>query len=119
MQTPEHAKAWISYAQMEKRRELVNAKEDPCTPEHNKKDMEKYRTARSILYRGLRHNPASVLILQAWGLLEMQRENYWAAARLLQRCANTDPERCGYLLRWKPVRDVMVAMDGRSKAQHK
>ena len=58
---------------MEKRRELVNAKEDPCTPEHNKKDMEKYRTARSILYRGLRHNPASVLILQV--------SSWWALVR--------------------------------------
>jgi hypothetical protein len=39
--------------------------------------------ARAILQRGLQINPDSGCLAQAWGLMELQKGNAWAAVRLV------------------------------------
>ncbi|KIZ02203.1 hypothetical protein MNEG_5750 [Monoraphidium neglectum] len=57
---PNMCKAWVSYAQMEKR---IGRLGDP----------QRLHIARFVLQRGLSSNPDSACLAQAWGLLELQR----------------------------------------------
>jgi hypothetical protein len=43
--------------------------------------------ARAILQRGLQINPDSGCLAQAWGLMELQKGNAWAALRLVSDLA--------------------------------
>ncbi|KAK3282480.1 hypothetical protein CYMTET_9784 [Cymbomonas tetramitiformis] len=82
---PHFEKAWISYAQMEKRQSRAEC--------------------RSILRDGLYENPRSASLLQAWGLLELQEGNNLAAYGLLHSSAKFDP-RNAKVLAWKSVSEI-------------
>eukprot|EP00775_Hariotina_reticulata_P002867 gene2867-3159_t len=88
-QYPSMCKAWVSYAQMERRLGRI------ADPFH-------FHMARQILQKGLQLNPDSGCLAQAWGLLELQKGNLWAAIRLLERSVDMDPV-LAPVLRWKPV----------------
>lgn len=53
--------------------------------------------------------------MQAWGLLELQAGNMWAALALLERASRTDA-RCAPVLRWQPVQAARLAVS--SRRQH-
>lgn len=46
--------------------------------------------SRAVLQKALQLNPGSARICQAWGLLELQAGNMWAALALLERASRTD-----------------------------
>ncbi|GBF90047.1 hypothetical protein Rsub_02755 [Raphidocelis subcapitata] len=98
---PHCCKAWVSYAQMEKR---VGRNGEP----------ERLQIARYILQRGLSSNPDSACLAQAWGLLELQRGNFWAAVRLLERCVVMEPANAP-VLKWLPVRAAAKTVSGRRR----
>lgn len=100
---PNFCKAWVSYAQMEKRLSRSSTAAGPSK-------------CREILQRGLRLNPSSACLAQAWGLMELQRGNMWAAVRLLERCASLDST-CTPVLKWKLVQAARQAVFGRSAQQ--
>lgn len=100
---PDHHKAWVSWAQLEKR----IAQE------------ERFAKCRDVLQRGLTLNPNSVFLIQAWGLMELQRGNFFAAVMLLERCAQADPVRCSPVLKWKPVRDAQRSVSGRLRSRRR
>lgn len=95
-------KPWVSYAQMEKRAAREAAEE-------------RWRRCRAVLQRGLLLNPSSPQIIQAWGLMELQRGNLVPAVRMLERCVSFDPGRCEAVLRWKPVRDARQTVGPRRR----
>mmetsp|Transcript_35129 Transcript_35129/g.59125 ORF Transcript_35129/g.59125 Transcript_35129/m.59125 type:complete len:242 (+) Transcript_35129:3-728(+) len=81
---PDFCRAWVSYAQMEKK----FSRED----------------CRQVLQLGLKLNPRSDCLLQAWGLLELQEGNGLQAYGLLESSV-----RCGAnanVLKWKIVKCV-------------
>ncbi|PRW58106.1 superoxide dismutase [Fe] [Chlorella sorokiniana] len=86
---PSFVKPWVSWAQMEKR----------CIPCG---DERRWAASRSVLQQGLERNRDAPPLLQAWGLLEMQRGNLLGAVMLLDRSAALEP-RNRPVLRWKPV----------------
>eukprot|EP00878_Enallax_costatus_P002901 GHUV01003095.1.p1 GENE.GHUV01003095.1~~GHUV01003095.1.p1 ORF type:complete len:243 (+),score=73.17 GHUV01003095.1:136-864(+) len=88
-QQPNMCKVWVSYAQMERR---LGRTHDPL----------RFHVARHILQKGLQMNPDSGCLAQAWGLMELQRGNVWAAVRLLERSVDMDPF-LKPVLKWKPV----------------
>ncbi|KAI8474688.1 MAG: hypothetical protein J3K34DRAFT_517996 [Monoraphidium minutum] len=96
---PDMCKGWVSYAQMEKR---VGRLGDP----------QRLYVARYILQRGLTVNPGSACLAQAWGLLELQRGNWWAAVRLLERCVSMDASNAP-VLRWQPVQSARQTVSSR------
>lgn len=95
-------KPWVSYAQMEKRAARLEAEE-------------RWQRCRQVLQRGLLLNPSSPQIIQAWGLMELQRGNLLPAVRMLERCVSFDPQRCEPVLRWKPVRDARKTVGSRRR----
>lgn len=64
---------------------------------------DRFTRAREVLDQGLRLNPQSSCLLQAWGLLELQAGRNVAAIRLLDRATLHDPETIRPLLRWAYV----------------
>jgi tetratricopeptide (TPR) repeat protein len=86
---PDFSKAWVSWAQMEKR----------TVAEGQGDGIER---CRRILQQGLALNPTDAKILQAWGLLELQRGNVLAAVLLLERCVQYEPTCCP-VLQWRAV----------------
>jgi tetratricopeptide (TPR) repeat protein len=94
---PSFCTAWTSYAQMEKRA----AKAATATATSG---ADRFAACRAVLQRGLALNPTSACLVQAWGLMELQKNNAWAAVRLLERGAALDPRRNSAVLRWVPVR---------------
>ena len=77
-------------SQMEKRTE-AQSEDDSST--------RRFVRSRAVLQKALQLNPGSARICQAWGLLELQAGNMWAALALLERASRTDA-RCapvGYL----------------------
>ena len=95
-------KPWVSYAQMEKRAASHSAEE-------------RWRRCREVLQRALVLNPSSPQIIQAWGLMELQRGTLVPAVRLLERCASFDPVVFEPVLRWKMVRDARLTVKARRK----
>jgi hypothetical protein len=95
-------KPWVSYAQMEKRASRLVAEE-------------RWQRCRQVLQRGLLLTPSSAQILQAWGLMELQRGNLLPAVRMLERCSIFDPLRCEPVLRWKPVREARQTVGTRRR----
>lgn len=100
-QHPSFCKAWVSYAQMERRMSRIA---DPL----------RLAVARQILQRGLSTNPDSGCLAQAWGLMELQKGNFWAAVRLLERSVVMDPFLTP-VLRWKPVSAARKTIAGSSR----
>lgn len=95
-------KPWVSYAQMEKRAAAQYT-------------QERWSRCREVLQRALVLNPDSVLVIQAWALMELQRGNLVPAVRLLERCVIFDPERCEPVLRWKLVVEARKAVSSRKQ----
>jgi lipopolysaccharide biosynthesis regulator YciM len=89
--SPDFVKAWVSWAQLEKRVSLASAD-----------TQDRFKRCREVLQRGLQMNPQSAALCQAWGLMELQKGNWLAAILLLERCVAHDP-RCSPVLRWKQV----------------
>ncbi|EFJ50551.1 hypothetical protein VOLCADRAFT_88469 [Volvox carteri f. nagariensis] len=108
---PSLCKAWVSWAQMEKR----------C---HRFNQSERWHRCRAVLQRGLELNPSSSCLIQAWGLMELQRGNWLAAVMMLERSARLD-DRCVPVLRWQHVKtakttdEQTASCTGRSNACHK
>ncbi|KAF5834089.1 hypothetical protein DUNSADRAFT_9403 [Dunaliella salina] len=88
-ENPRECKAWVSYAMMEKRN-------NPHSPEAQ------HKACRAILQRGLALNPTSTCIIQAFGLLELRRNNSLAALMMLERCVRLDPK-LHPVLNWSQV----------------
>jgi predicted Zn-dependent protease len=99
---PGWQKPWVSYAQMEKRAAAQSS-------EH------RWSKCREVLQRALVLNPESVQVIQAWGLMELQRGNLVPAVRLLERCVSFDPVRCEPVLRWKPVAEARKTVSSRKE----
>ncbi|WIA36534.1 hypothetical protein OEZ86_007828 [Tetradesmus obliquus] len=95
---PTFCRGWVSFAQMERRAARTQ-------------DPERLAVARAILQRGLQINPGSGCLAQAWGLLELQKGNAWAAVRLLERCVEMDSA-LEPVLRWKPVNAARLTAAG-------
>jgi len=60
------------------------------------------------------HLHRNMLCLQAWGLMELQKGNFWAAVRLLERSVVMDPFLMP-VLRWKPVTAARNTIAGSSR----
>jgi predicted Zn-dependent protease len=105
-QQPDEEIAWVSWAQMEKRTE-AQSEDDSST--------RRFVRSRAVLQKALQLNPGSARICQAWGLLELQAGNMWAALALLERAFRTDA-RCAPVLRWQPVQAARIAVS--SRRQH-
>lgn len=103
---PRACVAWTSYAQMEKRAGL--------RAESVQAGGDRFAACRAVLQRGLALNPTSACLVQAWGLMELQKNNAWAAVRLLERGAALDPRRNSAVLRWVPVRRAAAATSSSS-----
>lgn len=100
LQYPHMCKAWVSYAQVERRLGRIS-------------DPNRFEAARQVLQRGLQLNPGSACLAQAWGLMELQRGNWWAAVRLLERCVVMDPANSP-VLRWHPVASARKTVGSRT-----
>ena len=59
----------------------------------------RFMRSRAVLQKALQLNPGSARICQAWGLLELQAGNMWAALALLERASRTDA-RCAPVGCW-------------------
>ncbi|GIL47759.1 hypothetical protein Vafri_3943 [Volvox africanus] len=99
---PSFCKAWVSWAQMEKRCCRYN-------------QSERWHRCRAVLQRGLELNPSSSCLIQAWGLMELQRGNWLAAVMMLERSARLDA-RCVPVLRWHHVRTAKTTLGSRRSA---
>lgn len=99
---PTFEKPWVSYAQMEKR----------C----GASTEERVRRCKEVLQRALALNPHSPYIMQAWGLLELQRGNLLPAVRLLERCVAAKPELVP-VLKWKSVQEARRTVGSRGRRQ--
>jgi lipopolysaccharide biosynthesis regulator YciM len=101
---PSWHKPWVSYAQMEKR----------CNTDNNKNDSAKqlkWAECRKVLQRALTQNPNCPRVIQAWGLLELQKGNFWPAVQMLERCVMQDPF-LAPVLNWKPVKEAKSVIYG-------
>lgn len=61
---------------------------------------------RWVLRQGLRANPESPILVQAWGLHEMQRENHLLGIALLTLAVELDPS-MEPVTRWKNHREFL------------
>lgn len=100
---PEETQAWVSWAQMEKRFEKLEG------------SATRFARCRRVLQQGLTLNPNSAQICQAWGLLELQAGNTWAALALLERSVRADPKHAP-VLRWRVVQAARLTVS--SRRQH-
>uniref|UniRef100_A0A7S0WIG4 Tetratricopeptide repeat protein n=1 Tax=Chlamydomonas leiostraca TaxID=1034604 RepID=A0A7S0WIG4_9CHLO len=93
--------AWVSWAQMEKRANTGPERWDRC---------------REVLQRGLTINPKSACLIQAFGLMCLQRgPGHWlAAVMLLERCVSIDP-RLEPVLNWAQVSEARKTVGSRRR----
>lgn len=93
---PDHERAYISLAQMEK-----NVSKVPTRSERHNAEM--------VLKDGLYHNPRSAAIMQAWGLHLLQEQTDQAdlvAYGLLRTASLLDPVIVKGVMKWKRVKDI-------------
>ncbi|GIL48329.1 hypothetical protein Vafri_4608 [Volvox africanus] len=88
---PGNDKAWISYAQMSKRRYMQQGAPSLA-----------YQACGGVLDRGISVNPQSAKLWQARGLLELQRGNTKEARELLLRAVSLDGN-LSHVLKWQAV----------------
>lgn len=93
---PSWQKPWVSWAQMEKRAAIQA--QLAAGSGIGLEESDRWRRCRAVLQRALTMNPSSAQIIQAWGLMELQRSNLLPAVRLLERCAAID-RTCAPVLR--------------------
>ncbi|KAG2445198.1 hypothetical protein HYH02_008666 [Chlamydomonas schloesseri] len=79
---------------------------------HRSRDADRWERCRAVLQRGLTLNPTSSCLIQSWGLLELQRGNWLAAVRMLERCARLDVN-CRPVLRWQVVQTARKTVGSR------
>ena len=120
---PNLVKAWVSWAQMEKRvtnysttRDTKNARNEEASSSAvattaTSSDtgigrVEKWQRCREILQKALTINPNDPWLCQAWGLLELQKGHWFAAVVLLERCVRADPGHFSPLLKWQIVQQA-------------
>ncbi|KAL6758924.1 hypothetical protein V8C86DRAFT_3133866 [Haematococcus lacustris] len=103
---PSFDKAWVSYAMMEKRASLASSQ------------AERFARCRAVLQRGLQLNPCSPRLLQAFGLMELQRGNWLAALMLLERSVRIEP-RLQPVLNWALVDAARQAVGSRHQRRRK
>lgn len=112
---PDECKVWVAWAQMEKRAEKISG---TGTVSDNVSDVRrrnlKFMRCRAVLQRGLELNPGSACLLQAWGLLELQSGNTFAALALLEQSVRADSS-CSPVLRWRPVQAARLARSTRHR----
>ncbi|KAK9860424.1 hypothetical protein WJX84_011109 [Apatococcus fuscideae] len=101
---PSLVKAYISWAQMEKRSRTAGEQDDAHL-----------HRARVVLQRGLTRNPYSASLCQAWGLMELQKGNFLAAILLLERSVLYDPS-FSPVLRWRQVIEARGTISSRRHA---
>lgn len=113
---PEECKVWVAWAQMEKRAEKIAEAEviSATSSTYPRGQRLKFMRCRSVLQRGLQLNPGSACLLQAWGLLELQAGNTFAALALLEQSVRADPA-CSPVLRWQNVQAARLARSTRHK----
>jgi len=102
---PNLCRAWVSWAQMEK-------KAGAALDEETGLVHPDFGACRVILQRGLERNPNSSCLCQAWGLMELQKGNPFAAVKLLDRSAQYDPK-CKPVQRWKLYQDARKTVSNR------
>ena len=108
---PQNSKAWVSWAQAEKRATRESEGRGDGTDNGGGKSggsLLPPSPAAAVLQAGLTLNrggppSATAPLAQAWALLELQRGNARAAVALLARAVREDPEKCSPVLRWAPV----------------
>jgi len=116
---PQNSKAWVSWAQAEKRATAATARDNNsncCSSGSESNNNENCNgllpsspsSVVAVLQAGLSLNrgappSARAPLAQAWALHELQRGNSKAAMALLARAVREDPERCSPVLRWAPV----------------
>ncbi|GLI69415.1 hypothetical protein VaNZ11_014022, partial [Volvox africanus] len=88
---PGNDKAWISYAQMSKRRYMQQGAPSLA-----------YQACGAVLDRGITVNPQSAKLWQARGLLELQRGNTKEARELLERAVSLDGN-LSHVLKWQAL----------------
>jgi len=121
---PNLVKAWVSWAQMEKRVTNCNtnnsnfknaiyeeASSSAVATTANSTNtgrgrVEKWQRCREILQKALTVNPNDPWLCQAWGLLELQKGHWFAAVVLLERCVRADPGHFSPLLKWQIVQQA-------------
>ena len=111
---PDNSKAWVSWAQAEKRA----TRSEKIEKENNSP------AAVAVLQAGLslnRNGPPSATapLAQAWALLELQNGNAKAATALLARAGKEDPARCSPVLRWAPVVAAREAEEERRRRRRR
>ena len=129
---PDNSKAWVSWAQAEKRATRGESRSSrgknsdsesgsgdcsdggggsrsTCSSSSSSSSSPYLPSpAVAVLQAGLSLNrggppSATAPLAQAWALHELQRGNARAAVALLARAVRDDPERCSPVLRWAPV----------------
>ncbi|KAL6748628.1 hypothetical protein V8C86DRAFT_2873193 [Haematococcus lacustris] len=96
---PQHAKAWVSFAQMQRKRLGClgpSAADDAC---------------RSVLQRAMASAPDSGQVVQALGLLELRSGRPDLALPLLQAAVQKEP-RLAPVLQWQAVREAAAGQAG-------
>mmetsp|Transcript_4519 Transcript_4519/g.7653 ORF Transcript_4519/g.7653 Transcript_4519/m.7653 type:complete len:185 (-) Transcript_4519:649-1203(-) len=94
------ARAWVSWAMMEAK---------------SSSSGDKFSRCRDVLQRGLKENPTQACLLQAWGLAELKRDNWFAAVMLLERAVQLDP-RLAPVLHWAVVEHARIAVGMRRRS---
>jgi len=102
---PDLCRAWVSWAQMEKRAGAA-MEED--------RSVLDFTACRAILKKGLELNPQSSCLIQAWGLMELQKGNTVAAVMLLDRCAQYDSA-CQPVTRWRLYKEAKKTVSDRRR----
>ena len=110
---PTWEKPWVSYAQMEKR----IGRSALATMSAAPGSTDPWKGCRNVLQRALRINPRKPKLTQAWGLMELQRGNFWPAVQLLERSVLQDPI-LAPVLRWKPVVEAKRKIHMQSQPCH-
>lgn len=83
---------------------LLLARQQQHTHSHSKAPLSRPCMSLALL----------LLLLQAWGLMELQKGNFWAAVRLLERSVVMEPF-LAPVLRWKPVSAARKTIAGSSR----
>ncbi|GIL74659.1 hypothetical protein Vretimale_2297 [Volvox reticuliferus] len=99
---PGNDKAWISYAQMSKRRYMQQGAPSLA-----------YQACGAVLDRGLSASPQSAKLWQARGLMELQRGNKKEARELLERAVSLDGS-LSHVLKWQ----TLAGSQGKPAEEH-
>lgn len=100
---PDHTKAWISYAQLQKKRFKQVGPAIGCT------------ACKEVLERAFAVNPSNGKIVQALGLIEMQMSGPASALPYLEKAVELDPS-LKAVLSWQQVAGERQRVQQRNSA---